>query len=376
VWQYKCHSYTGTMPPLAAGSACCFTQEQADFFVANGWLKVPGAVPSNLCARWVEAACTAHGVDIGDPHTWGDPNDSWRPQKFVDIRYKLSAPMVEAAPLLHAAICQLCGGADRVVQYPEPLSSLKLDAAFNINYDQGADRPWEEPHPADGVSSWHADGDFVHYLDSPEAGLFFIVLWGDVEQQAGPTYFSPDSVAPILRTLLRNPQGLSAKQLNSAAHNPKASCREALPCVGKAGDAFLMMPNMLHSSSQNVKRQPRFMRNDQVQLVRSFRFDPMHLSPVELCTLRNLGLDPRYGLAALQRAGFRPPPDHARRATDADTGEVLPWRYKVRPSFKTPETERGLSATMYGSDKAREVALAEGFQGARLGARVVPLPRL
>jgi hypothetical protein len=331
---------------------------QVDSFVERGYLELPDAVPPALCARWVAAACSVHGVDLADPSTWGDSSDSWRPQKFLDLRQELSAPMVDVAPALAGAICQLCGGADRVVQWPDPLSSLRLDAAFVVNYDQAADSPWVEPHPADETSAWHADGDFVHFLDSPEAGLFFIVLWGDVELQAGPTYFSPDSVAPLLHTLLSHPTGLSAKQLNSAEHNPKASCREVVPCIGRAGTAFLMMPNILHTSSPNVKRQPRFMRNDQVQLVRPFAFDPTNLSPVETCTLKHLGLPAEGGLPL----GFRRPADSQRRATDADTGEVLPWRYKERPSFRTPAAERGLSATMYGSDEAREAALAEGFQ--------------
>ena len=31
---------------------------------------------------------------------------------------------------------QLCGGEERVTQPPHPLSSLRLDAAFVVNYDQ------------------------------------------------------------------------------------------------------------------------------------------------------------------------------------------------------------------------------------------------
>ena len=283
-----------------------------------------------------------------------------RPQKFLDIRHELSAPMRDVAPALHAAICQLCGGEQRVTQHPHPLSSLRLDAAFVVNYDQGSDQPWVEPHPSRG-GSWHVDGDFVHYLDSPEAGLFFIVLWGDVELQQGPTYFSPDSIGHALRALRRvHPEGLSAKQLNSVEHNPKRHAQQALPCVGKAGDAFLMHPSMLHTSSQNIKRVPRYMRNDQVQLNAPFAFDPDDLCPVERNTLRCLGLPEAGGLP-----WFEPPAASRRCATDADTGARLPWKYKDRPSFATPAQERGLSATMYGSEAGRQAALAEGFEGAR-----------
>ena len=333
---------------------------QIEHFVTHSWVKLEAAVPAAMCSRWVAAACAAHGVDAAKPSTWGDPGDGWRPQKFLDIRHELSAPMRDVAPALHAAICQLCGGEQRVTQHPHPLSSLRLDAAFVVNYDQGSDQPWVEPHPSRG-GSWHVDGDFVHYLDSPEAGLFFIVLWGDVELQQGPTYFSPDSIGHALRALRRvHPEGLSAKQLNSVEHNPKRHAQQALPCVGKAGDAFLMHPSMLHTSSQNIKRVPRYMRNDQVQLNAPFAFDPDDLCPVERNTLRCLGLPEAGGLP-----WFEPPAASRRCATDADTGARLPWRYKDRPSFATPAQERGLSATMYGSEAGRQAALAEGFEGAR-----------
>lgn len=33
---------------------------------------------------------------------------------------------------------------------------------------------WKEPLGAHG--GWHVDGDFNHFLDAPEAGLFYIIL--------------------------------------------------------------------------------------------------------------------------------------------------------------------------------------------------------
>ena len=54
------------------------------------------------------------------------------------------------------------------------------------------------------------------------------------------------SVSHALQALKRvHPDGLSAKLLNSQEHNPKRHAQEALPCIGKAGDAYLMHPSML-----------------------------------------------------------------------------------------------------------------------------------
>ncbi len=90
-------------------------------------LQVEGVIPRELCRRWVEAGCASSGVDLENSATWGERN----------VRAELSAAMREVAPRLHAAICQLCGGAERV----NNAADLRLDAGFVVNYDQGADQP-------------------------------------------------------------------------------------------------------------------------------------------------------------------------------------------------------------------------------------------
>lgn len=71
-----------------------------------------------------------------------------------------------------------------------------------------------------------------------------------------------------------------------------------------------MHPQMLHTSSQNIKRVPRFMRNGQIRLAAPMWTAPS-LSPVERCSLRCLGEDSSDGATRLP-AGFRAPPDEVR----------------------------------------------------------------
>ena len=55
-----------------------------------------------------------------------------------------------------------------------------------------------------------------------------------------------------------------------------------------------MYPQMLHTTSQNLLRKPRFIRNGQVRLKSPMRFDRSRredLSAVERCALRNLELE-------------------------------------------------------------------------------------
>jgi hypothetical protein len=81
------------------------TDEQVQFFVQNNYLRLEGAIPRELCERWVAAACECNGVNLALPSTWGEG------QEKRSISAPLSAPMAECAPLLYGAICQLVGAA-------------------------------------------------------------------------------------------------------------------------------------------------------------------------------------------------------------------------------------------------------------------------
>lgn len=302
------------------------SEEQVEFFVENNWLKLEAAVPLSLCAEWVAAGCEENAIDLADPASWPSRNN------FISAG--LSGEMAELAPKLYGSIVQLVGGAEKL---REP--SLQIDSGLVANWDRGADAPWVEPGFANEwqwtsggeCGGWHSDGDFNHFVDSPEAGLQVFILWGDVEYMAGPTYIAPESPQHLTRVLLENPAGLSACALGGGAgmcafchlapavgapfcctrcerdataagwtdgvpppavsgvpadlelgvdregsglnlhgktgsHNIQTHCEISMPLVGAAGTAFLVHPQMLHTSSQNMLRKPRFMRNWQIPL--------------------------------------------------------------------------------------------------------------
>ena len=99
------------------------------------------------------------------------------------------------------------------------------------------------------------------------------------------------------------------------------------PALGKAGTVYLMYPQMLHTTSQNLLRKPRFIRNGQVRLKSPMRFDRSRrddLSAVERYALRNL---------ELERLEFLLPNKELRMTTDHDDGQLLPWKYGEKPSY-------------------------------------------
>ena len=188
------------------------TAEQVEFFVEHNYLKLEGAVPPSLCAEWVAAACRENGIELADPATWPSRNN------FISAG--LAGPMARLAPRLYGSVVQLVGGAERLAQ-----PDLEIDSGLVANWDRGADSPWVEPGFANEYEwksggecgGWHSDGDFNHFVDSPEAGLQIFILWADVEYQCGPTYIATDSPRHLTRVLLENPGGLSACALGGGA---------------------------------------------------------------------------------------------------------------------------------------------------------------
>ena len=290
-------------------------KQQIQNFIDHNYVVLEDCFSAETAREWVENACRQTGIDLKDAVTWPQPH-CFLGQHMTERK---ELPLNQFSSKLWVAIRQLVGGEERI-QPP-----LTVNDAFVVNFSLGSDQPWTEPIEREG--GWHVDGDFNQFIDSPEAGLFILMLFTDVELHGGGTYIAPDSIPHILRHFLDHPQGLSAYQLRTS-HNVARQCNVGIPAMGKAGTVYLIYPQMLHTTSQNLLRKPRFIRNGQVRLKAPMRFDRCrreNLSPVERCALRNLGLE---------RLEFFPPSEDLRMATDHDDGQLLPWKYGEKPSYK------------------------------------------
>lgn len=288
------------------------------FFRANGYLILDDGMPRELALRWTRESLAYRGIDCDDRTTW--PNSGWCPLNTISPSRRI-ADLRDFAPKAWQAICELVGGEERI----NTPALMNEDLVMNFGSDDSP--PWQDPATSRG--GWHTDGDFNHFIDSPEAGLFIIFLFSDVSERGGATWIAPDSIGPIAGTLLEHPQGLSACVLNRD-HNQYGKCRRFMPVSGPAGRVYLMHPLMLHSSSINAERRLRAIRNYLVSMRQPMNFDPAArpLSEVERCTLQALGVD---------RLDFTPPPDAWRHPTNHDTGAATP----KNPPF-SPEKARTL----------------------------------
>lgn len=97
------------------------------------------------------------------------------------------------APRAWAAICELCGGEERIT----PESRLWKDSLIvNLGSAVGEGKPV----PPQDLQGWHVDGDFfVHYLDSPEQGLLVIPLFTDIMPEGGGTMICPEAIPTVAK---------------------------------------------------------------------------------------------------------------------------------------------------------------------------------
>jgi len=238
------------------------TDEQVQHFLEHGYVVVKGCVVPELAQRWTDRAYGRLGYDKQDPTSW-EKDIAWMyPENRLPVR--------EVSARAWDAICDVVGGEDRVEDavlevegHFSAINSFEWSDAFIINFNRGADQPWQPPSAESG--GWHKDGDyFRHFLNSREQALLTIVLWSNVAHQGGGTFIAPDSIGHIARFLAERPEGV--KPGGIPFQQIIGQCSEFVEVTGDIGDFVILHPFMLHTSSQNVLSVPRFMSNPPVVL--------------------------------------------------------------------------------------------------------------
>jgi hypothetical protein len=186
------------------------------------------------------------------------------------------------APKAWSSICQLLGGAPRV---DSNASTWKDGFIVNLGTPAGHNTVIKPQN----LKGWHVDGDFfVHYLDSPEQGLLVIPLWSDIAPGGGGTYICPPAIEPVAKWLYEHPEGVSPR-MTPRAENPEFKQEKDLKwfndlaatfpdeafveATGVVGDVYLLHPLMLHSASNNQRRDVRVITNPPVSVKEPFVFE-------------------------------------------------------------------------------------------------------
>jgi hypothetical protein len=249
----------------------CFTREQAESIIKDVWVRLD--------------------MDPADKSTWFSGK-----RNMPNLNSFSSA---DFAPKAWAAICELCGGEDRVTA-----KSREWRDGLIVNLGSPEDEGKEvDPRELD---NWHVDGDFfVHYLDSPEQALLVIPLFTDIVPGGGGTMICPEAIPKVAKYLYEHPEGVSPR-MRPRGHeefklekdlewfmNLAQSCSDFVEVTGQCGDVVLLHPLMLHSATPNPLRRIRIITNPPVSLNAPFEFSRPdgNYSIVEQTTLRALGKD-------------------------------------------------------------------------------------
>ncbi|KAI0386126.1 hypothetical protein F5Y04DRAFT_243397 [Hypomontagnella monticulosa] len=315
------------------------TQEQKDFFLAHGYLKLSDCFTREQAADVTEGVWTRLGMSPTDKSTWTKERTNMPSHRTFDV--------AEFAPKVWAAICELCGGEDRVAP-----DSRRWRDSLIVNL--GTAEREGRPVPPQELENWHVDGDFfVHYLDSPEQALLVIPLFTDIIPQGGGTMICPKGIEKVARQLYEHPEGVSPRMVPRAHPDFKRernlewymniarNCEDEgdfVEATGVVGDVYLLHPLMMHSATSNARRAVRIITNPPVSLREPFRFDREN--------------EDEYSLVERKTMAAVGGPDKLKGwKTTMPREGVIPERVRIQEAMKREELRR-----MEEEQKLRKVA--------------------
>lgn len=219
------------------------TVQQIDAFVADGFIRIEGAVPLEVARRCREELWLATGYDPDDASTWADT--------LVRLPGLATPPFREAAtsPELHEAFDQLVG--------PGRWLPRKGLGSFPLRFPGNG-----EPEEA----GWHveasfpgSDGSMRVSLRSKGRALLMLFLFSEVGRDDAPTLIRSGSHLDV-PTYLRHFGEEGREWMNlCGAVVPASAHRPIRLATGTLGDVYLCHPFLIHSAQQHRGHTPRFM---------------------------------------------------------------------------------------------------------------------
>lgn len=300
------------------------TEEEKEHFRQRGFIHLKNCFTAEEAHTITKDVWVRLGMDPTDKSTWTNPK--------INMPNHNSFSAAEFTPKAWAAICELCGGEDKI----HPAARNWRDGLI-VNLGS-PENEGKEVIPGN-LDNWHVDGDFfVHYLDSPEQALLVVPLFTDIAPGGGGTMICPEAVPKIAKHLYDHPEGVSPRMRPRTHQDFKRekdlqwfiemaqSCSDFVEVTGSVGDVFLIHPLMLHSATTNPNRQVRIITNPPVSLNEPFELNRPDgkYSLVEETTLRALGKD--GGLGEWKITGERE--------------RIVPARMKLANKMKEEETKR------------------------------------
>jgi hypothetical protein len=175
--------------PSTTNDQYALTEEQKQHFLEHGFIKLPQCFTREQAAKFISPIWTRLGASPTDKSTW--------PTEKLNMPGHTSISTADFAPKAWAAICELVGGEDRIVDWAKDWKD-----AFIVNMGKPEYTP-DDPLDYRALDGWHNDGDFfIHFLDSPEQALLVIPLFTDIKPRGGGTAICTDGIKLIAQRLV------------------------------------------------------------------------------------------------------------------------------------------------------------------------------
>lgn len=216
---------------------------QIDQFVADGFVKLENAFPTEVGKRCLDELWAATGCSPTDPVTWTEP--------VIRLGGFSTPPFREAAntAALHEAFDQLVGEGGW-----QPLSGL---GTFPVRFPVA-----EEP----GDDGWHVEGSYAGAhgelrvnVGSRGRALLLLFLFSDIGPDDAPTRIRVGSHLDVPRLL--EPYGEAGQEWMPLCQEavPASAHRATALATGTLGDVYLCHPFLVHAAQPHRGRAPRFM---------------------------------------------------------------------------------------------------------------------
>ncbi|WP_405560597.1 phytanoyl-CoA dioxygenase family protein [Streptomyces sp. NBC_01180] len=245
---------------------------EIESFVADGFVRVPGAVPRGTVEDCRAQLWEASGCSPDDPASWTEP--------VVRIGGLATPAFRDAAnpPVLHEAYDQLAGAG----RWRSPGGMGTFPLRFPSERDPGDDG-WHLD------AGWTADtGEYLVNLRSRGRALLMLFLFTDVGPDDAPTRIRVGShldVPPLLGAA--GEKGRAWFPLCAEAV-PDSEGRREVAATGEAGDVFLCHPFLIHAAQRHGGTTPRFIAQPPLEPTGLLALDGQAPTPVERAVLAGL----------------------------------------------------------------------------------------
>ncbi|TDC15374.1 phytanoyl-CoA dioxygenase [Streptomyces sp. 8K308] len=249
------------------------TRAQIEEFVENGFVRVAGAVPTDVADRCRAELWEATGCDPDDPTSWTRP--VIRLGGFATPPFRAAAN----APVLHEAFDQLVG--------PGKWRAPGGLGTFPVRFPSD-----EEP----GDDGWHVEasfageaGEYRLNLRSRGRALLMLFLFSEVGPDDAPTRIRVGShrdVPPLLADA-----GDAGREWFELCRDAVAASegRPETTATGRSGDVFLCHPFLVHAAQPHRGTVPRFMAQPPLVPTGPLDLDAASPSPVARPVVEALG---------------------------------------------------------------------------------------